>query len=82
MRMISVRTEEGWHYEAINGRIKIYVKHCVKSVQSAWSVLSRIQTEYGYLRSKSLYSIRIREIRTGKNSVFIHFPRCEGVKNW
>ena len=38
--------------------------HCVKSIQTwsfFWSVFSSIRTEYGCLRSKSLYSAQIRE---------------------
>ena len=38
--------------------------HCVKSVQIRnffWSVSSHIWTEYGDLRGKSQYSVRIRE---------------------
>ena len=49
---------------------KIQTKHCLKSVQKRsffWSVFSRIWAEYGDLRSKSLYSVRIRENRTIKN---------------
>ena len=37
--------------------------HCVKNVQIRsffWSVFSRIWTEYGDLRSKYPYSVRIR----------------------
>ena len=39
-------------------------KHCVKNVQIRsyfWSVFSCIRTEYGDLRSKSPYSVRIQE---------------------
>ena len=40
------------------------VEQCVKSVQIrsyVWSVSSCIQTEYGDLRNKSPYSVRIQE---------------------
>ena len=46
--------------------------HCVKSVQIGslfWSVFSCIRTEFGDLRSKSPCSVRIKEIRTRKNSI-------------
>ena len=39
-------------------------KHCVKSVQIRsffWSVVFRIRTEYGEIRSISLYSVRMRK---------------------
>ena len=38
--------------------------HCVKSVQIQsffWFVFSRIRTEYGEIRSISIYSVRVRE---------------------
>ena len=50
--------------------------HCVKSFQTRsffWSVFSPIWTEYGDLRSKSPYSVQIREIRTRIYSEFGHF---------
>ena len=54
--------------------------HCVKSVQIVsffWSVFSRIRTENGDFRSKSPYSVPIREVRTRKNSVFGRFSRSD-----
>ena len=45
------------------------IVHCVKSIQIRsyfWSVFSFIWTEYGDLRSKSLYSVRIQEITDQK----------------
>ena len=45
--------------------LKIAMKaHCMKSAQIRsffWSVFSHIRTEYGGLRSKSQYSVLIRE---------------------
>ena len=38
-----------------------------------WSTFSGIWTEYGYLRSKPLYSVRIRENTGQKNSEYGHF---------
>ena len=49
---------------------KISNCYCVKSVQIRsflWSVLSRICTEYGEIRSISPYSVRMRENRDQKN---------------
>ena len=63
-----------WWFECKNGdsitkkmTLNCYFQtsYCVKSIQIRsffWSVFSRIQSEYG-------------KIRTGKNSVFGHFPR-------
>ena len=42
----------------------LIILHCVKSIQMwsfFWSVFSRIRTEYGDLRFKSTYSVRIQE---------------------
>ena len=50
--------------------------HCVKSVQIRsffCSAFSRIRTEYEEIRSKSPYSVRMRENTNQKNSVFGHF---------
>ena len=52
-----------WWYN-INEKVGSQWNHCVKSVQIQsyfWSVFSCIRTEYGDLRSKSPYSVRIRE---------------------
>ena len=52
--------------------------HCIKIAQIRgffWPVFSRIRTKYGNLRSKSMYSVRIRENTDQKNSAFGHFPR-------
>ena len=49
--------------------ILICEEHCVKSVQVRsffWSVFCCIRTEYGDLRSKSSYSVRIQEHRDQK----------------
>ena len=53
-------------YKISFGQNKRYKKHayCVKSVQMRsyfWPVFSCIRTEYGDLRSKSLYLVRIQE---------------------
>ena len=40
-----------------------------------WSVFSRTRTENGYLRSKTPYSIRMRENTDQKNSKYGHFSR-------
>ena len=38
-----------------------------------WSVLSHIRTEYGEIRSISLYSVRMRENKDQKNFEYEHF---------
>ena len=81
-------------YLSPNSNSKIYsVKatilvqmHCPKSVQIRsffLSVFSRIWIEYGEILRISPYSVRMREIRTRKNSVFGHFSRsaCWGSVN-
>ena len=54
--------------------------HCVKSVQMRsyfWSVFSCIRVEYGDLRSKSPYSIRIQENADRKNlRIWTLFTQC------
>ena len=40
-----------------------------------WSVFSRIRTEYGEIRSKSPYSVRMRENTDQKNPEYGHFSR-------
>ena len=53
--------------------------HCISSVQIRsffWSVFSRIRNEYGDLRSKSPYSVRMRE-NTDQN-----FSRSESVDKY
>ena len=40
-----------------------------------WSAFSRIQTEYGEIRSISPYSVRMREIGDPNNSEYRHFSR-------
>ena len=40
-----------------------------------WSVFSRIRTEYGEIRSISLYSVRMRENVDQNNSKYGHFLR-------
>ena len=60
---------------------KISNCHWVKSVQIRsflWSVLSRIWTEYGEIRSISPYSVRMRENRDQKNlRIWTLFTQCE-----
>ena len=54
-------------------RLFPYISYCVNSVQiwsTFWSVFSCIRTEYGDLRWKSLYSVRMQENTDQKNSVF------------
>ena len=56
--------QESYHYTSN------WFYHCVKSVQIRtffWSVFSRISIECGGLRSKSPYSVRIRENTDQKN---------------
>ena len=54
----------------ITACVNLYIQsHCVKSVQIHsffWSVFSCIRTEYGYLRSKSPYSVRVQENKDQK----------------
>ena len=40
-----------------------------------WSTFSRLQTEYGEMRSISPYSVRMRENMDQKNSEYEHFSR-------
>ena len=53
----------------------------VKSVQIRsflWSVFSCVRTEYGDLRSKSLYSVQIQEITDQKKLlIWILFKQCQ-----
>ena len=52
------------HNHPIKLIIIMCLKHCMKSVQIRrffWSVFPCIRTEYGDLRSKSPYSVRIQE---------------------
>ena len=46
-----------------------------------WSLLSCIGTEYGDLRNKSPYSVRIQENKNQKNSIFGHFSPSAFLKN-
>ena len=43
-----------------------------------WSAFSRIQTEYGEIRSISQYSARMPENADHNNSKYGHFSRSEG----
>ena len=56
-------------------------KHCVKSVQIRsflWSLFSCICAEYGYLRRKSLYSVRIQENKDQKKlRIWTLFRQCK-----
>ena len=48
--------------------------HCVKSVQIwsfFWSVFSRICTEYGEIRSTSLYSVQMRKNTNQKKTPYL-----------
>ena len=42
-----------------------------------WSVFSRIQTEYGQIRSISPYSVWMWEIEDQENSEYGHFSRSK-----
>ena len=44
-----------------------------------WFIFSCIRSEYGDLLCKSLYSIRIQEMRIRENSVFGHFLCSETI---
>ena len=56
------------------------MNRCVKSVQIRsffWSVFSRIWTEYGEIRSISLYSVRMRENTDQKKlRIWTLFTQC------
>ena len=64
----------------LKNAIIILKLHCVKSVQIRsffWSVLSRIQAEYGDLQSQSSYSVRIRENTDQKKfRIWTLFKQC------
>ena len=45
-----------------------------------WFAFSRIQTEYGEIRSISLYSVQMRENADHNNSEYGHFSRSVTVK--
>ena len=47
-----------------------------------WFIFSHIWTQYGDLRSKSPYSVQIRENTDQKNSVFRHFSRSVDIASW
>ena len=56
----------------------LHFSHTVQRVQIRsffWSVFFSIRTEYGDLRSKSLYLVRIPKNEYQKNSVFGHVSR-------
>ena len=58
--------------------------HCVKIVQMRsffWSVFSCIRAEYGDIRSKSQYLVRIQENTDHKNSLFDTFHAVLVVVN-
>ena len=60
--------------------IRLHIPRTVWSVQIRsffWSVFSRIRTEYEDLRSKSPYSVRIRENTDQKNSAFGYFSHSD-----
>ena len=58
----------------------MYNCHCVKNVQVRsffWFVFSRIQTEYGDLRSKSPYLVQMRENMDKKKlCIWTLFTQC------
>ena len=53
----------------------ITLYHCLKSIQIRSFFLVRIFPHSDWIRSISPYSVRMRKIRTRKNSVFGHFAR-------
>ena len=57
-------------HKIVSNALPTYLCKSIKSVQIwsfFWSVISCIWTEYGYLRSKSPYSVRIQENTDQKN---------------
>ena len=53
---------------------------CPNTEVFSWSVFSWIQTEYGDLRSKPTYSVRIQENTDQKNlRIWILFTQCRSV---
>ena len=61
-------------------------QHCVKCVQIRsffWTVFSYMRTEYGYLRSKSTYSVRTQENTDQKKlRLWTHFKQCSSKQNF
>ena len=59
--------------------------HCVKSVQIRsffWSVFSRMRTEYGEIRSISLYSVRMRaNTEQKKLRIWTYFTQWYALQN-
>ena len=77
-----------WGFKKISFILYRYYKHCVKSVQIRsffWSIFSRIWNEYGDLRSKSPYSVQIRENTDQKKTpyldIFCAVKLTPGFKN-
>ena len=64
-----------------NKTSEIFTQHCVKSVQIRsffWSVFSCIWTEYGDLRSKYPYSVRMQENTDQKKlRIWTIFTQCK-----
>ena len=58
--------------ESKKGTTKSLLKKCPYS-ELFWSVFSRIRTEYGEIRSVSLYSVRMRKNTDQNNSEYGHF---------
>ena len=62
----------------------IFKWHWIKNVQTQsffWSVFSFIRTEYGHLRTKSPYSLRMQEITDQKKlRIWTLFTQCEVLK--
>ena len=69
-------SENLWFSDVFGGHGKKSVErnHCVKSVQIRsffWSIFSCIQTEYGDLLRKFLYSVRIQENKDQKKPPYL-----------
>ena len=67
-----------WNNTLTSLKTLVLSHHCVKSVQIPsyfWSVFSRIRTEYGEIRSISLYLVQMREMADQNNSEYRHFSR-------
>ena len=62
------------------------VRHCVKCIQIRsffWSVFYRIRTEYGEIRSISLYSVQMRENTDQKKfRIWTLLTQCEEKDMW
>ena len=62
-----------WYVMCMFTRVTLH-KKCPYS-ELFWSVFSRIRTEYGEIRSISLYLVQMREMADQNNSEYRHFSR-------